>query len=520
MANVGSLNWLVKMEKAARAKSKAKEVTNEFDEMGDKARQADRAVEDLNDSTDNAGGKLSGMGRRLGLTTGMLGLFTSGLFAAGNALLRLMGISIGGGALGSLVTWLRGLTLTGAVAWLRGLAATLGGMLLTALGKIAYAAGAVVGALEWMVASGGALAAAGWAIAAAIGAVIGLFGVWILEITGVLDWIGKLGEMLSSSLPDWATEGIITLISLLTGPLAALGGFIVGFIRGGFDKGMEMAWQIVKIQVRAIWNTFARLWNLLKSGFSGFVSWLKGLFAGVVNWLLGAWRKFTTYVGAQLAKAQRFVHDLKNAIMAGLRGALQAVKNPIKTVKKFLGNAVNAAKNFFNDVAPKPLKDAFNWVVDKVQWLIDKIQELIDKLQGAADAVGNAADAVPGSDIAGAAGRAAGDAGSWAAGGLGDLASGEVNLPSLDTGGTVERSGVARVHAGEVVGKPGELLKAAGLSMSGGDGGGGKTLIIEEQTIEIGDQTLDISELDRNAIQELADAISQEQKTTFQQSTF
>lgn len=519
MANVGSLNWLVKMEKAARAKSKANEVSDEFEEMGDKARKADRAVEDLNDSTDNAGGKLSGMGRRLGLTTGMLGLFTSGLLTAGTALLRLMGISIGGGALGSLMTWIKGLSLTGAVAWLRGLAATLGGMLLTALGKVAYAAGAVVGALEWMVAAGGATAAAGWALAAAIGAVIGLFGVWILEITGVLDWIGKLGEMLADGLPQWATDGIQTVIALFTGPLAAIGGFIVGFIRGGFDKGMEMAWQIVKIQVRAIWRTFGRLFNLLEGGWNAFAGWLESLWQGTINWLFGAWTKFVNFFRTKLQQAQQFVHDLKNAVMSGLTRAFNAVKNPVKTAKKFIDNAVTAAGNFFNDVAPKPLKDAFNWVVDKVQWLIDKIQTLIDKLQGAADAVGNAADAVPGSDIAGAAGRAGGDAASWAAGGLGDLASGEVNLPSLDVGGTVRETGAAMVHAGEVVGEPGALLEAAGLS-SGGGGGGGKTLIIKEQVIEIGDQTLDISELGRAEMEELADLISEKQHKTFQQATF
>jgi phage-related protein len=518
MANVGSLNWLVKMEKAARAKSKAKEVTDEFDEMGDKARQADRAVEDLNDSTDNAGGKMSSFGRRLGLTTGMLGLLTSGLLGAGNALLRLLGISIGGGALSSLMTFIKGISIASVAGKLKWLGAVIKGVVVSAIMKLAYGAGVVVGALEWMVASGGALAAAGWAIAAAIGAVIGLFGVWILEITGVLDWIGKLGEMLSSSLPDWATEGIITLISLLTGPLAALGGFIVGFIRGGFDKGMEMAWQIVKIQVRAIWNTFARLWNLLKSGFSGFVSWLKGLFAGVVNWLLGAWRKFTTYIGEQLSKAQRFVHDLKNAIQAGLRGALNAVKNPIKTVKGFLDDAVTAATNFFNDVAPKPLKDAFRWVEDKVQWLIDKMEDLIDTLQDAADTVNEVNPASEGS----------------AANNVVDSTAAFVDprqgwSPTLKAPWEGASGGIVTGPTPAFIGEGGEKEAVMPLSKldamlanagGGGGGGGGKTLIIKEQVIEIGDQTLDISELGRAEMEELASLISEKQHNTFQSATF
>lgn len=493
MANVGSLNWLVKMEKAARAKSKAKEVTDEFDEMGDKARQADRAVEDLNDSTDNAGGKLSGMGRRLGLTTGMLGLFTSGLLGAGNALLRLLGISIGGGALGSLVTWLRGLTLTGAVAWLKGLAATIGGFLLTALGKVAYAAGAVVGFLEGLVAMGGAAAAAGWALAVAIGAVIGLFGVWILKITGVLDWIGSLGEALGNSLPGWARDGLLAVLSIFTGFLAVLGAAVIGFIEGGFQGAWNKAKQVVMIFVGA--------WKRLFRGAAVFVmrqlTNIKNFFAGILNAGINAAKNIASWFDTKISNVVSWVSGLETDFW----------------------NLVDAVADFFENVAPQPLKDAFNWVVDKVNDLIGLVEDLIDRLQGVADGVANAADAVPGSDLAGAAGRAGGDAVSWAAGGLGDAASGEVNLPSLQSGGTVRDSGIARVHAGEVVGEPGALLEAAG--MSGGDSGsGGKTLIIKEQIIEIGDQTLDISELGRAEMEELASLISEKQHNTFQSATF
>jgi len=83
-------------------------------------------------------------------------------------------------------------------------------------------------------------------------------------------------------------------------------------------------------------------------------------------------------------------------------------------------------------------------------------------------------------------------------------------LPQLEEGGRVAETGVAQVHEGETY-IPMEIREA--LAGSGGEGGGGSgtTVVVEEQIIEIGDQSLDVRELDRGAMELLADLIAEKQ---------
>lgn len=83
------------------------------------------------------------------------------------------------------------------------------------------------------------------------------------------------------------------------------------------------------------------------------------------------------------------------------------------------------------------------------------------------------------------------------------IGGGAINLPHLQTGGLIERAGAAFLHPGEAV-VPAEVTRSV-QQTSGDSGSGGLT--IEEVTIEIGDQTLDLSTLTRSELQDLADLI-------------
>lgn len=126
-----------------------------------------------------------------------------------------------------------------------------GGVLLGVLGAIgpplARGAGYAAQFARWL----GALVSGSTAAAAAVGTLLGVIGVWVLEVTGVLDAVQNLGAWIRDLLPDWVADGITAVIGLFSGPLAAIGGFVIGFIEGGFDKGFERAKQVIMTFVNA-----------------------------------------------------------------------------------------------------------------------------------------------------------------------------------------------------------------------------------------------------------------------------
>jgi hypothetical protein len=203
----------------------------------------------------------------------------------------------------------------------------------------------------------------------------------------------------------------------MTGQLAAIGAFIVGTIRGGFDQGFAMAKRVVMIQVGAIRRTIARM--------AGFVQ--------------------------------------RQANAAG----------------RWLGNAFQSAKNRIVGII-RDVQEAIDRVMGRLQDMINRAQE--------------AADAVPGSDVAGdvASGNFDPDLNPFASGNQ------DLRLPSLQTGGTVTGSGIARVHEGEYVGTPGMLADAMG--------GGGGGVNVENMNVTLNGD-FDPSNASRRDIEKFADRL-------------
>lgn len=117
-----------------------------------------------------------------------------------------------------------------------------------------------------------------FAFAAAVGLIIGLIGVWILKVTGVLDWVGRLGSALGSILGPEITDLALTIGTLLTGgmlPLiAAFGAFITGVLEGGFPEGVRRAKKVLSIFGDAISNTIS---NALSWGSDFIDKFLQGI---------------------------------------------------------------------------------------------------------------------------------------------------------------------------------------------------------------------------------------------------
>jgi len=84
------------------------------------------------------------------------------------------------------------------------------------------------------------------------------------------------------------------------------------------------------------------------------------------------------------------------------------------------------------------------------------------------------------------------------------------NLPQLNTGGIVQSAGAAVLHPGEAV-VPADVTREMNLDGQGQQGGGaGGGVNIQEISIEIGDQSLDISSLRPSEVRRLAEALAPE----------
>lgn len=110
---------------------------------------------------------------------------------------------------------------------------------------VATLGGKAIGAIQ---AAGSAIAGSTTAIfglAVAAGAALGVFGVWILKITGVLGAVRSMGSAVGSFVGGEGSAFLLFLGTVLTGgvlPLmAALGGFITGTLEGGLPEGVRRA---------------------------------------------------------------------------------------------------------------------------------------------------------------------------------------------------------------------------------------------------------------------------------------
>lgn len=411
MTKIGEVFWVASVQGADSATENAQELEGSMDSVASTATQAAEAQNQYGDSTADsaeATGRASFLTGKLNVMTGLLSstlFFTSKQFnlAATAATAYSGAVSLAG---------LASAGATKAVALLGTAAGAIGS-------AFAWVSGVGSSFLAWLAAgSAGAIALAG-----AIGFGLGVLGVWILQVTGALDAVKNFGRWVGNVLPGWVRDGLLQMLSVAVGPLAAFGAFISGTVEGGFDEGFRRAREVVDI-------------------------------------FLGAWDR-------QIGRVVSIGEDALTSLQEG-------------------------------------------WTSFK-NWIFGIVDGIVDKILAIPDAAAEAADAIPGSDLAGEAGRQAGGVLSGAAETGGDIVGGGADLLGLQTGGIIAEGGVAEVHRGEAV-IPRTIVEAA----RGGDrgparrGGGGEGDTEVTYDIDIGDQTLDLSKLDRSTLRELSAMLNDE----------
>jgi hypothetical protein len=256
---------------------------------------------------------------------------------------------------------------------------------------VATIGSSVAGALSTAASAVASFIAGSVALLALIGAIIGIFAVWVLEITGVLDFIGSLGSGLRNLIGGPLADFIITLLTL-TGIfplLAVLGAAIIGFVRGGFSGAMEMAGRMLDTLWQSVVNTFNNIANwLLNSAVPMITGAIGSLVSGVIDWFVQMGQRL---IGGSI------IPEIIGDIASYLGGA---------AVDLVLGGAqaiADAITGVFDALNP------LNWGSDIASGLADGLSGAVDMARSAADsvagAVSNTIDSLNpmnwGSDLAG-----------------------------------------------------------------------------------------------------------------------
>jgi hypothetical protein len=236
---------------------------------------------------------------------------------------------------------------------------------------VATLASSVAGALSTAASAVASFIAGSTALLALIGAIIGVFVVWILEITGVLDWIGGLGSAVRDIVGGPIANFIIALLTL-TGIfplLAVLGAAVIGFVRGGFSGAIEMAGRMLGILWQSIVNTFNNIANFLLNDALNMITGAVGsIVSGVISWFMDLANRL---IGGSI------IPDMIADIASYLKGAA------VDLVLGGVGAITDAVVGDFDSLNP-------------MDWGTDIASGFADGLTGSVDMVASAADSVVG----------------------------------------------------------------------------------------------------------------------------
>lgn len=440
--NLGSIWWSVQVANAAEAANKAERMQEQLGQTAEKANRANEAVNDASRDMGKYEQETDRAANTAGRFGGTLGLVTTALFFLGSQMLSVIGIT------GTFSSVLSGAGIASAAATAGGAIKSLGAWLYGALaGGISTAISWISSFVSWLLAG----SAAAYAVGAAIGALLGLFGVWVLEVFGVLDAIQRLGSWIANVLPAWVTDAILAIVGAFIGWLAVLGGFIIGFIEGGFDKAFQRAGQIIDIFFGSMFRTADRAMGHLED--------LWGLLVDITN---DAWEATLNILG----------------------GAKGYVEDTLEALREIANNTWESVIEIATELPG----------VDQVQEEVNKQIEQNNE-QGGGDSLEGIQDfgdliefginpnIVP----------------PWMVDG------------GLAAGGIVTQPTTALIGEGS---EPEAVMPLSDLDAMLSDaatgGGGGRTVVIEGVQIEIGDQSLDISRLTRSQMRRLAEEIAPE----------
>lgn len=209
----------------------------------------------------------------------------------------------------------------------------------------------------------------------AIGAAIGLGVVKLMDMFGVLDAVRQAGEDFADFFGKDATDAILTFLSVITlgifPALAALGGIIVGLVRGDLSGAVDNAEQILGTFGDAFMNTGGMIISAVSSIASGVWTWLVG---GLRSAGSAVWNVLS---GLAQGFVQFFTKTLPGVVISG-----------ISYVIAFWESGMNRIYNLFRDVfqglvnfGARALETFLNTMIDHVNTWLSTIDDVADTVQ-------------------------------------------------------------------------------------------------------------------------------------------
>lgn len=438
MVTTGALSWVAKVERAARAHRKVDDLNRGFERAGRNATAANEATADVERNAGQSAQAAERAHRSIGRMLGKMSLLRRGL------------------------GYLRGSAskTTGRLGRLSSVTSRASG----ALGRLASGARALVGLVS-------GVSASAVATAAAIGAIIVVGSLLVFRLTEMV----RTGAGPWSVLPRWARDAYAGLIGLISWPAVVLGAFLDGFLRGtlqgglieGIRRGVQQA-AVEWVRLRMAWRrTLNRIsvfvlnaWRAIKAGAIAFLLNLKA--EAINRWAsikAGIIQRATTLK----TEAITAVRDLTSGAIGLLVGLATEAVAAAETTKTDLLAGLRRRVGGLEDVLGSTWKAAAGGVVDA-----------FNRLLAWAD-VTPPAPTVPTSTAIGG--------GALSVGGL------ALALPQLQSGGIIEESGVAAVHAGEAV-LPADVTETMSEPSRPAAGSGGRERVIELVKVAIPDGEL------------------------------
>jgi len=325
MVNVGEVAWNAKVrgldsanQKASQYTDTASDVADTMTDMNSSMEEGNQKAEEYTEQTEKVNTETERFDTKAGVLTGTLGFLFSTLGG---------GIAQFGGMAGA---WRM---LTGLGARLLVLLPSVSAVVATLSGWFSTAAGLVSGFVSWLAAgSAGAIAVAG-----AIGFAIGMLGVFVLEMTGVLDAVRGFAQYLGNQMTPAVRDAFLALISVVAGPLAVIGGaitgFVEGFLRGGLEEGFDQAIQNVMDILGIFEGAWERTLGRIQTVGENMMSGLGDILAGAWNAVIPGQITFPEFsigggsIGADIPHIGRVAADVPEVSFGGWSRSLPQLQS-------------------------------------------------------------------------------------------------------------------------------------------------------------------------------------------------
>jgi len=244
------------------------------------------------------------------------------------------------------------------------------GGILTALIPSAYQLGVVFGIIEKAVAAVASVVSGSVTAAAALGAVIGLIVVKVLDMIGALAAIRDAGAAFGDMMGDMI-DPFLTFITVISGGviplLAALGGIIIGLVRGDLQGGIDNAKQILGEFVDAFRNTY----DMIVGVFQDLADFIMGMLGNstIPDIILSGLQ----HIGALFVT---FFTDALPSMVFGFLSDL--VSGFVRIFTETLPQLAAKGMGFLLAVIETPLNRLYNLFVDVWNGIIGVIEEALE----------------------------------------------------------------------------------------------------------------------------------------------